>query len=115
MVDMVRSRRILEIIASDDLMVRAAKAGRYLLDRLEALADEFPGLVLDVRGRGLMCAFSLPTTADRDDVIRELWQRSVIVLPSGEDGIRFRPALTVSRREIDRVISAVRGALAAVT
>ena len=60
LVDMVRSRRILEVIESDGLMVRAAKAGRYLLDRLEDLAAEFPGLVLDVRGRGLMCAFSLP-------------------------------------------------------
>ena len=45
------------------LMVRAAEAGRYLLDRLEELAAEFPGLVLDVRGRGLMCAFSLPSGA----------------------------------------------------
>ncbi len=63
LVDMVRSRRILEIIESDELMVRAAKAGRYLLDRLEDLAAEFPGVVLDVRGRGLMCAFSLPTAA----------------------------------------------------
>jgi L-lysine 6-transaminase len=62
-----------------------------------------------------MCAFSLPTTADRDAVIRELWRRCVIVLPSGEDGVRFRPALTVSRREIDAAISAVRGALTAVT
>ena len=35
LVDMVRSRRILEVIESDGLMVRAAKAGRYLLDRLE--------------------------------------------------------------------------------
>src|SRR6201999_105933 len=50
LVDMVRSRRILEIIESDDLTVRAAKAGRYLLDRLDGLADEFPGVVLDVRG-----------------------------------------------------------------
>jgi len=113
--DMVRARRILEVIEADELFDHAAEQGRYLLARLDELARDFPAIVVDPRGRGLMCAFSLPTTADRDDVIRELWQRSVIVLPSGEDGVRFRPALTVSRREIDRVISAVRGALAAVT
>ena len=73
LVDMVRSRRILEVIESDGLMVRAAKAGRYLLDRLEDLAVEFPDLVLDVRGRGLMCAFSLPSAAARDELIRRLW------------------------------------------
>ena len=82
---MVRSRRILEVIEADGLMVRAAKAGRYLLDRLEELAVEFPGLVLDVRGRGLMCAFSLPSAAQRDELIRRLWDRRVIMLASGAD------------------------------
>jgi len=111
LVDMVRSRRILEIIESDDLMVRAGKAGRYLIDRLEGLAAEFPGVVLDVRGRGLMCAFSLPTAAQRDELIRRLWDRRVIMLASGPTSVRFRPALTVSREEIVAAVAAVRDAL----
>jgi L-lysine 6-transaminase len=111
LVDMVRSRRILEIIESDELMVRAAKAGRYLLDQLEALAAEFPGLVLDVRGRGLMCAFSLPSAPQRDELIRRLWDGRVIMLASGPTSVRFRPPLTVSRDEIDDAVAAVRDAL----
>ncbi|MCV7164258.1 L-lysine 6-transaminase [Mycobacterium stomatepiae] len=112
--DMVRARRILEVIEADGLFDRAARRGRYLLGRLGELADEFPGLVFDPRGRGLMCAFSLPTAADRDELIRRLWHRGVIVLPAGEVGVRFRPALTVSRAEIDVAITAVRDVLAAV-
>jgi L-lysine 6-transaminase len=113
--DMVRARRILEVIEADELFGRAAERGRYLRARLDELARDFPAVVLDPRGRGLMCAFSLPTTADRDEVIRALWQRAVIVLPSGRDGVRFRPALTVSRSEIDAAIAALRAALTAVT
>jgi L-lysine 6-transaminase len=111
LVDMVRSRRILEVIESDKLMVRAAKAGRYLVDKLEGLAEEFPNVVLDVRGRGLMCAFSMPTGAQRDELIRKLWDRQVIMLACGPDSVRFRPALTVSREEIDAAVDAVREAL----
>jgi L-lysine 6-transaminase len=111
LVDMVRARRILEVIEADDLFSRAAEHGRHLHARLDELAADFPGLVLDVRGRGLMCAFSLPTTTDRDELIRGLWQRGVIVLPSGYDGLRFRPALTVSLAEIDQAVAAVRQAL----
>ena len=96
LVDMVRSRRILEVIESDGLLEHAAEAGRYLLARLEELAAEFPELVLDVRGRGLMCAFSLPTAAQRDELIAKLWDRRVVMLASGPDSVRFRPALTVS-------------------
>src|SRR6201997_225550 len=111
--DMVRVRRILEVIESDELFDNAAEGGRYLRARLDELAYEFPALVLEPRGRGLMCAFNLPTTADRDELIRPLWPRAGIVLPPGPDGVRFRPALTVSRAEIEAAVSAVRGALAA--
>jgi len=111
--DMVRARRILEVIEADGLFARAAARGRYLRARLEELAGDFPALALDPRGRGLMCAFSLPTTADRDEVIRLLWRRGVILLPSGADGVRFRPALTVSCGEIDEAVAGVRHALTA--
>ncbi|MEZ0353892.1 L-lysine 6-transaminase [Mycobacterium sp. pR1184] len=109
--DMVRARRILEIIEADGLFDRAAERGRYLLGRLVELAGEFDQLVSNPRGRGLMCAFSLPTSADRDELIRRLWHRGVIVLPAGDDGVRFRPALTVSRAEIDMAVAAVRNCL----
>ncbi len=111
LVDMVRARRVLEIIEADALIPRAADTGRYLLNRLDDLAAEFPGMVLDVRGRGLMCAFSLPSAAQRDALIRGLWERRVIVLPTGADGVRFRPARTVTHDEIDAAIAAVRDAL----
>jgi L-lysine 6-transaminase len=113
LVDMVRSRRILEVVEADGLFDRTAELGAYLRARLVQLAEDCPGQVLDVRGRGLMCAFGLPSTAQRDELIRRLWQRSVIMLGSGADSVRFRPALTVSRAELDAAVAAVRGALSA--
>lgn len=109
--DMVRARRILEVIESEALLERAAAQGRYLRSRLDELARGVPGLVRDVRGCGLMCAFSLPSAAERDELLRRLWRRRVILLPCGENSVRFRPALTVSRTEIDAAVTAVRDAL----
>lgn len=106
--DMVRARRILEVIEVEELFDNAAVQGRYLRARLDELAADFPTVVLDVRGRGLMCAFSLPTTAERDELIRRLWQCGVIVLAGGDDSVRFRPALTVTRAELDEAVAAVR-------
>ncbi|TMS52618.1 L-lysine 6-transaminase [Mycobacterium sp. DBP42] len=111
LVDMVRSRRILEVIEAENLFRNAAMTGDYLLGQLRLLATDFPGTVLDPRGRGLMCAFSLPTTAARDQLVRRLWDRHVIMLPSGTDSVRFRPALTVTREQIDECLAAVRDAL----
>jgi L-lysine 6-transaminase len=109
--DMVRSRRILETIEADGLIENAATQGRYLLGRLRELARDLPDVVLDVRGRGLMCAFSLPSAQQRDELIRRLWDRRVIMLASGETSVRFRPALTVSPGELDAAVAAVRAEL----
>jgi L-lysine 6-transaminase len=109
--DMVRARRILEVIEADDLFAHAADAGSYLLGRLTELADEFPTLVLAPRGRGLMCAFSMPSAAQRDALVARLWDAGVIMLASGLDSVRFRPALTVTRADLDAAVDAVRGVL----
>ena len=59
LVDMVRSRRILEVVETEGLIARAAVAGEHLMTLLHGLAERHAD-VTDVRGRGLMCAFSLP-------------------------------------------------------
>ncbi|VEG52237.1 L-lysine 6-transaminase precursor [Mycolicibacterium aurum] len=111
LVDMVRSRRILEVIEVDGLFGRAADAGHYLRCHLDTLAAEFPGWVREVRGRGLMCAFSMPSTDARDQLLAALWECGVIMLGCGPDSVRFRPALTVSHEEIDSAVDAVRAVL----
>jgi L-lysine 6-transaminase len=100
------------VIEADDLFENAAAVGRYLQARLAELADDFPTAVLDIRGRGLMCAFSMPTTQDRDALIRRLWHNGTIVLPSGQTSVRFRPALTVAHADVDEAVAALRDALA---
>ncbi|OHT50132.1 L-lysine 6-transaminase [Mycobacteroides chelonae] len=112
LVDMVRSRRILEVIEAQRLFGNAARMGEYLLDRLQTLALRH-GEIGDVRGRGLMCAFSLPTTQERDHLVERLWsQEHVILLPSGKNSVRFRPPLIVSAEEIDAAVAAVSRVLA---
>jgi L-lysine 6-transaminase len=113
LVDMVRARRILEVIEADDLFGNAALAGGYLKAALDALAAELPAIVRDVRGRGLMCAFTLASTEQRDALLTALWNRGVIALGCGPDSLRFRPSLTVTRAEIDHAVAAVRESLLA--
>jgi L-lysine 6-transaminase len=100
LVDMVRSRRYLEIIESGGLFDNAAKAGGYLLDELGNIGDRHSGIVSNVRGRGLMCAIDLPGQQLRDQVITGMRDSQVLVLGCGERSIRFRPALNVTEDEL---------------
>jgi L-lysine 6-transaminase len=75
------------------------------------LGDDFPGLVSNVRGRGLMCAFDLPTTEVRDQLRAELYHRGIVLLGSGLRSVRFRPPLTMSEQEVAEGLGIFREAL----
>src|SRR6266567_1832189 len=110
--DMVRSRRLLEIIERDGLFGQAATTGAWFLAELQELGARYPGLVSNVRGRGLMCAFDLPDAAERDSLLRILREEDrILLLPSGPRSIRFRPALTISEDDLAVGIKAIGGRL----
>lgn len=93
-VDMVRSTVILKTIEEEKLVENAENVGNYLLSCLSSLKN--------VRGRGLMVAFDLDSTQERDEVLNRLRQE-MFVLPCGGKGIRFRPHLTFTTQEADVV------------
>jgi L-lysine 6-transaminase len=101
LVDMVRSARYLEIIESEQLVENACKVGTHLLSGLQGLQSDFPKLVSNARGRGLMCAFDLPDTETRDKFCKVAYEKGMLILPSGETSIRFRSSLTLTREECD--------------
>ncbi len=105
LVDMVRSRRILEVYEADGLVERAGRVGAGLLARLEKLAAAHPGVVTDPRGRGLMCAVSLPSREVRDAVVAGMHAEHVLMLGCGERSVRFRPALTVEENVLDHAVA----------
>ena len=97
--DMVRSQRYFEIIDEENLVDNAARVGAYFLGELERFAQDFPNLVSNVRGRGLMAAFDLPSGEVRDNALNAFMNHDVMVLASGHQSARFRPPLNLSMDE----------------
>jgi len=111
--DMVRCRRILEIVEREGLISAAGRKGERLVVALMQIAAERPASVTNVRGRGLMAAVDLPDRATRDRVLTALRDdEHVLVLGSGDRSVRFRPALSVTDDELDLATAALGRVLA---
>ena len=111
LVDMVRAQRYLEVIEEENLVENARIMGTYLVAGIEELAREFPAVVSNPRGLGLYAAFDVVTPERRTKIRTLCMQKGLIVLPSGESAIRFRPPLNVSKEEIDLGLSIIRSAI----
>ena len=110
--DMVRCVRYLEIIDEERLIDHAARIGDRFLDGLKELASRHAAMS-NVRGRGLFCAFTLPSADDRDRLRTALWERGLATLASWPRSLRFRPCLNVTADEVDAALDRLDDALAA--
>jgi L-lysine 6-transaminase len=105
--DMVRSKHFLRIVEGEHLVENAGKVGAYFLDRLRELQTEFD-FIKAVRGRGLFLAFDLPDAKTREEIWKGLFDLGVLALRSGEESIRFRPALDITAQVVDEAIDLLR-------
>jgi len=85
--------------------------GKYLLDNLYDLQNEFPEFVSQARGLGLLCAFNMPNPDIRKNFLAELYNNKMIMLGCGQQTVRFRTPLTVTKDEIDKGISIIKGVM----
>ncbi len=109
--DMVRSKFILDVIKNENLVDNARKVGDHLKYQLELIQNEFPKLINNVRGLGLMRSFDLPTAELRDKFRETCYNEKLMILGCGEKSIRFRPPLNITESEIDKGLTIIRKVL----
>jgi putrescine aminotransferase len=108
----------LDIIESENIPARAAREGRYFLERLHAM-KRFR-IVGDVRGVGLMAGIELVAdqrtrapfargAPELTRVHREAYRRGAMLRLSGAN-IILSPALTIERAQLDLLCDALEGA-----
>jgi L-lysine 6-transaminase len=112
LVDMFRATKYFEIIAAENLVENARVVGEHLLVKLQALGEEMPQLVSNVRGRGLFLALDLPSTELRGKALEACLAQGLMALASGHRAIRMRPALNLTTAEADEGVEKLRRALA---
>jgi L-lysine 6-transaminase len=100
--DMVRSRRLLQLVEQTGAIANAATVGQHLLARLVELEQAWPKAVSNARGRGFVAAIDLATRELRSSVLTTLWgEEHVVAFGCGERTLRLRPALSMTADEVD--------------
>jgi 4-aminobutyrate aminotransferase len=86
------------------LMANAQIRGREIMDGLAPLLDRFPGIVRDVRGKGLMIGIQFDSGETAEAVQMQAFDRGLLVLEAGDDCVRMSPPLVVSQAEAETAV-----------
>ncbi|GAB4486661.1 MAG: acetylornithine transaminase [Thermodesulfovibrionales bacterium] len=92
----------LDLVLEDGFMLdQCRRMGKYFLKRLSDLQKEFPSLITDVRGLGLLIGMEL--TRDCPPIVQACIERGVLINCTAGNVLRFIPPLIVTEKEIDHL------------
>ena len=100
----------MDVLEEEDLVANARQRGAQLLDGCRQLAAEFPHVIRDARGLGLLVGVELTNEGYGGWIIPEMLKAGVTAAwtLNQQRVIRLEPPLVVTAEEVDRALAALR-------
>ena len=89
---------VLDIMFKKGFLNNVRKNGNFFIKELKLLQRNFPKIIKEVRGKGLLIGLVLQT--NQTDFINELMKNNLLTVRATEDVVRLLPPLTVTKKEI---------------
>lgn len=105
----------INVLLEQNLPAQAEQKGDMLLDGFRQLGREYPDLVQDARGKGMLMAIEFVDNETGYSFASEMFRQRVLVAGTLNNSktIRIEPPLTLTIEQCEQVLKAARKALAA--
>ncbi len=101
---------VLDVILEDGFLENVRRTALLLKQKLGALADQFPDIIEEVRGEGLM--LGLVARVPNTELAAELLRQRLLTVNAGENVVRLLPPLTIDAGDIEEAVEALTKACA---
>jgi acetylornithine/N-succinyldiaminopimelate aminotransferase len=100
---------VLDVLLDNGFLDRVTTVAEILRAELNELAAAFPGVVLEVRGQGLL--LGLRCEPPNTEITAELLARGLLTVPAGDNVVRLLPPLIIEQQHIDEAVATLRDVL----
>ena len=97
---------VLDKIFKKDFMKNVQKISKYFHSQLNLIKDDYPKIIKEVRGVGLLIGLQLYN--DQTKFIKKLEDNKLLTIRAAENVIRIFPPLIVKKKEIDLAIKIIK-------
>lgn len=102
--------KVFEIFEKEKILENVKVAALYMQEKLRGLADKYPSLITDVRGKGLL--LGIEVTCGNGEIVKRAMGKGLVLLTAGSDVVRFAPPLIIKKEQIDDGIAVLDEVLA---
>ena len=97
---------VMDIIANKKFLKNVKNISKYFLINLNKIKEKYPGVIKEIRGRGLLIGIQLHT--DQANFIKKLMENKLLTIRAAENVVRILPPLNVKKNEIDQAIKVIK-------
>ena len=94
---------VLDIIFKKGFLKNVQKISKYFHKELHKLQSEYPKVVKEVRGAGLLVGLKI--FKDQTEFIKKLSDNKLLTVKASENVVRLLPPLTVKKQNIDEAVT----------
>ena len=94
---------VLDVIFKKGFLKNVEKISRYFHKELQKLKQEYPKIIKDVRGMGLLVGIKI--SQDQTKFIKKLSDNKLLTVRAAENVVRLLPPLTVKKKNIDQAVA----------
>ena len=100
------SNEVLNQIFKKGFLNNVQKISKYFYSQLNEIKNDYPKLIKEVRGVGLLIGLQLFN--DQAKFIKKLQDNKLLTIRSGENVVRILPPLNVKKLEVNLAIKIIR-------
>ena len=97
---------VLDQILKKGFLKNVQFISKYFYDELNKLQSEFPDIIKEVRGLGLLIGIKI--TPDQNLFVKKLLDNKLLTIRAAENVVRLLPPLNVKKENIDEAIVILR-------
>ena len=96
---------VMDIVSNKNFLNNVKKSSRYFLLNLNKIKNQYPKIIEEVRGRGLL--IGIKVFKDQTIFIKKLMNNKLLTIRAAENVIRILPPLNVKKEEIDKALKII--------
>ena len=91
---------VLDVVAQPAFLADICTKSLHLKQQLAQLKDQFPHLIAEVRGKGLLTGLKFKSEIEPPAVVKAALEEQLLLVGAGDNTVRVIPPLTVSEEEL---------------
>lgn len=102
---------VLDEILKPNFLSHVQKIGNLFQEELQKLKAEFPDVIDEIRGVGLMIGIKINDKIEHNELVKKMIDNGLLTIPAGNNVIRIIPALIIEEHHVAEAMRKIRASL----